>query len=84
MASNLTTLHYLDLSYNDLTVIPIVTHTLPELKWLNLAHNPITAITNASFFGVMETLEYLDIRRLSLSVFEVRCVAQIFIRFSLV
>ncbi|CAD1476915.1 unnamed protein product [Heterotrigona itama] len=43
MASNLTSLHYLDLSANDLTVVPLITHTLPELKTFNLADNPITA-----------------------------------------
>jgi len=71
MSSNLTSLHYLDLSFNDLTVIPLITHTLPELKIFNLADNPITAITNTSFLGVADSLEELDIRKLSLSVFEV-------------
>ena len=72
MSSNLTSLHYLDLSYNDLTVVPLITHTLPELKTFNLANNPITAITNTSFLGVADSLEELDIRKLSLSSFEVR------------
>lgn len=71
MSSNLTSLHYLDLSFNDLTVVPLITHTLPELKIFNLADNPITAITNTSFLGLAESLEELDIRRLTLSVFEV-------------
>ncbi|XP_036140371.1 chaoptin isoform X2 [Monomorium pharaonis] len=70
MSSNLTSLHYLDLSFNDLTVVPLITHTLPELKIFNLADNPISAITNTSFLGVADSLEELDIRRLSLSVFE--------------
>ncbi|XP_012061414.1 PREDICTED: chaoptin [Atta cephalotes] len=70
MSSNLTSLHYLDLSYNDLTVVPLITHTLPELKTFNLANNPITAITNTSFLGVADSLEELDIRKLSLSSFE--------------
>ncbi|XP_018348156.1 PREDICTED: chaoptin isoform X1 [Trachymyrmex septentrionalis] len=70
MSSNLTSLHYLDLSYNDLTVVPLITHTLPELKTFNLANNPITAITNTSFLGVADSLEELDIRKLSLSIFE--------------
>ncbi|XP_012225901.1 chaoptin isoform X2 [Linepithema humile] len=70
MSSNLTSLHYLDLSYNDLTVVPLITHTLPELKIFNLADNPITAITNTSFLGVADSLEELDIRRLTLSIFE--------------
>ncbi|EZA58102.1 Chaoptin [Ooceraea biroi] len=70
MSSNLTSLHYLDLSFNDLTVVPLITHTLPELKIFNLADNPITAVTNTSFLGLVDTLEELDIRRLTLSVFE--------------
>ncbi|KAG5330446.1 CHAO protein, partial [Acromyrmex charruanus] len=70
MSSNLTSLHYLDLSHNDLTVVPLITHTLPELKTFNLANNPITAITNTSFLGVAVSLEELDIRKLSLSIFE--------------
>lgn len=71
MASNLTSLHYLDLSANDLTVVPLITHTLPELKTFNLADNPITAVTNTSFLGIADSLEELDIRRLSLLTFEV-------------
>lgn len=71
MSSNLTSLHYLDLSVNDLTVVPLITHSLPELKTFNLADNPITAITNTSFLGVADSLEELDIRRLTLSIFEV-------------
>ncbi|CAK9809946.1 chp [Anthophora quadrimaculata] len=70
MASNLTSLHYLDLSANDLTVVPLITHTLPELKTFNLADNPITAVSNTSFLGIADSLEELDIRRLSLSTFE--------------
>ncbi|XP_014471116.1 PREDICTED: chaoptin isoform X3 [Dinoponera quadriceps] len=70
MSSNLTSLHYLDLSFNDLTVVPLITHSLPELKTFNLADNPITAITNTSFLGVADSLEELDIRRLTLSLFE--------------
>ncbi|KZC10143.1 Chaoptin, partial [Dufourea novaeangliae] len=70
MASNLTSLHYLDLSANDLTVVPLITHTLPELKTFNLANNPITAVTNTSFLGIADSLEELDIRRLALSTFE--------------
>lgn len=81
MASNLTSLHYLDLSYNDLTVVPLITHTLPELKTFNLANNPITAITNTSFLGVADSLEELDIRWLSLSTFEVRFFFFLFFSF---
>lgn len=71
MASNLTSLHYLDLSANDLTVVPLITHTLPELKTFNIADNPITAVSNTSFLGIADSLEELDIRRLSLMTFEV-------------
>ncbi|XP_051160683.1 chaoptin isoform X1 [Leptopilina boulardi] len=70
MAANLTSLRYLDLSYNDLTVVPLITHALPELKSFNLAYNPITIITNTSFLGVADSLEELDIRGLTLSIFE--------------
>ncbi|KAG7188013.1 hypothetical protein KM043_017656 [Ampulex compressa] len=70
MSSNLTSLHHLDLSYNDLTVVPLITHTLPELKTFDLSDNPITAVSNTSFLGVADSLEELDIRRLSLSTFE--------------
>ncbi|XP_003424382.1 chaoptin isoform X2 [Nasonia vitripennis] len=70
MASNLTSLHLLDLSHNDLTVVPLITHALPNLRMFNIAYNPITIITNTSFLGIADTLELLDIRRLSLSTFE--------------
>lgn len=76
MASNLTSLHYLDLSANDLTVVPLITHTLSELKTFNLADNPITAVTNTSFLGIADSLEELDIRRLSLLTFEVSFLHQ--------
>lgn len=72
MSSNLTSLHYLDLSANDLTAVPLITHTLPELKTFSLADNPITVVSNTSFLGIADSLEELDIRRLSLSTFEVR------------
>lgn len=71
MASNLSSLHHLDLSHNDLTVVPLITHTLPELKTFDIGYNPITSISNTSFLGLADSLEELDIRRLSLSVFEV-------------
>ena len=78
MASNLTSLHYLDLSANDLTVVPLITHTLPELKTFNLADNPITAVSNTSFLGIADSLEELDIRRLSLTTFEASLTPQKF------
>ncbi|XP_012260603.2 chaoptin [Athalia rosae] len=70
MAANMTSLRYLDLSYNDLTAVPLITHTLPELRSLNLAGNPITTISNTSFLGLADSLEELEIRRLPLDVFE--------------
>lgn len=71
MSSNLSSLHNLDLSHNDLTVVPLITHTLPRLKRFNLGYNPITSITNTSFLGLAESLEELDIRHLMLNTFEV-------------
>ncbi|XP_066585681.1 chaoptin [Prorops nasuta] len=70
MSTNLTFLHYLDLSHNDLTVVPLITHTLPNLKSIDLSNNPITSITNTSFLGLAASLEELDIRRLSLTTLE--------------
>ncbi|XP_034949878.1 chaoptin [Chelonus insularis] len=70
LASNLSSLHHLDLSHNDLTVVPLITHTLLELKSFNLAYNPITSVTNTSFLGSADSLVELDIRRLPLSTFE--------------
>jgi Leucine-rich repeat (LRR) protein len=72
MASNLSSLHLLDLSHNDLTVVPLITHALPNLRIFNIAYNPITIITNTSFLGIADTLEQLDIRGLHLSTFEVK------------
>ncbi|XP_044018629.1 chaoptin-like [Aphidius gifuensis] len=70
LASNLSSLHELDLSHNDLTVVPLITHTLFELKKFNLAYNPITIITNTSFLGPADSLVELDIRKLPLIIFE--------------
>ncbi|XP_046624051.1 chaoptin [Neodiprion virginianus] len=70
MAANMTSLRHLDLSYNELSTVPLITHTLPELRSLNLAGNPITSITNTSFLGLADSLEELEIRRLPLDVFE--------------
>lgn len=48
-----------------------VTHSLPHLRWLSLARNPITTLTNTSLLGVALRLEYLDISGLRLNTFEV-------------
>ncbi|KAG7309738.1 hypothetical protein JYU34_004236 [Plutella xylostella] len=67
---NLTKLRKLDLSYNDLTTVPVATHTLNELRWLSLSGNPITALMNTSLYGVSPRLEYLDVTRLRIKIFE--------------
>lgn len=71
MASNMTSLRNLNLDYNDLTAVPIVTHSLTKLRHLSLAANPITVLTNTSLLGVAEHLEELDIRDFELNSFEV-------------
>ncbi|KAG6444973.1 hypothetical protein O3G_MSEX003696 [Manduca sexta] len=68
--ANLTRLRALDLSYNDLTTVPVATHSLTELRWLSLSGNPITALMNTSLYGVSPRLEYLDVTRLRLRIFE--------------
>lgn len=68
--ANLTRLRSLDLSYNDLTTVPIATHTLSELRWLSLSGNPISALMNTSLYGISPRLEYLDVTRLRLRIFE--------------
>lgn len=72
MAINMTNLQRLNLNDNDLTAVPIVTHSLPELRYLYLADNPITHMTNTSLLGVADDLVELDIRDISLFTFEVR------------
>lgn len=47
------------------------THTLTELRWLSLSGNPISALMNTSLFGISPRLEYLDVTRLRLRIFEV-------------
>ncbi|XP_037867501.1 chaoptin isoform X1 [Bombyx mori] len=68
--ANLTRLRVLDLSYNDLTTVPVATHSLTELRWLSLSGNPITALMNTSLYGISPRLEYLDVTRLRLRIFE--------------
>ncbi|CAG9138762.1 unnamed protein product, partial [Plutella xylostella] len=46
------------------------THTLNELRWLSLSGNPITALMNTSLYGVSPRLEYLDVTRLRIKIFE--------------
>lgn len=71
LAANLTSLRVLDLSENDLTAVPLITHSLPNLRSLSLAGNPITSLTNTSLLGAADTLEYLDIAHLQLTMIEV-------------
>lgn len=71
LAANLSCLRVLDLSENDLTAVPLITHSLPNLRSLSLAGNPITSLTNTSLLGAADTLEYLDIAHLQLTMIEV-------------
>ena len=71
LAANLSSLRLLDLSQNDLTTVPLITHSLPQLRSLFLAGNPITTLTNTSLLGAANTLEELDIAHFNLNVFEV-------------
>lgn len=70
-AANLSSLRIYDLSFNDLTTVPLITHSLPNLNYLSLAGNPITTLTNTSLLGAADTLEYLDISQLPLATIEV-------------
>ncbi|XP_053678654.1 chaoptin [Anopheles nili] len=70
LAANITSLRELDLSENDLTNVPLITHSLTNLKSLSLSGNPITSLFNTSFAGTYDTLEYLDISNLNINYFE--------------
>lgn len=76
MASNLTSLRHLDLSWNSLTQVPLVTHSLPRLSTLYIPHNHITALTNTSMLGGAERLRELDIRHLPLGYFEMGALSK--------
>lgn len=71
LAANMTSIRKLDLSFNDLVSVPLLVHSLPNLKSLSLAGNPITTLTNVSFIGAADTLEALDIGSLHLTSVEV-------------
>lgn len=70
LAENLTSLRKIDLSYNDLTMIPEMIKFLPDLRSLSLSGNPITTMTNATFHGVSVDLEELYLANLDLNEFE--------------
>ncbi|KAL3279502.1 hypothetical protein HHI36_017011, partial [Cryptolaemus montrouzieri] len=70
MATNLSSLCELNLSNNDLSSVPIVTHSLPELRYLSMADNPITTLSNTSLLGVADSLKELDIRDLDIRELE--------------
>lgn len=74
MAINMTNLQRLNLNDNDLTAVPIVTHSLPELRYLYIADNPISHMSNTSLLGVADDLIELDIRDIGVSTFEVKNV----------
>lgn len=78
LAANMTSLNSLDLSYNDLTNVPLLTHSLPKLRQLSLAGNPISSLTNTSLIGAAETLKHLDISNLQLNSFEVSVIFLVF------
>ncbi|XP_060524010.1 chaoptin isoform X2 [Cylas formicarius] len=70
MATNMTNLQKLYLDYNDLTSVPIVTHSLFELRYLSMVSNPVTYLSNTSLLGVADHLEELDIRNFDLNTLE--------------
>ncbi|KAL5285424.1 chp.2 family protein [Megaselia abdita] len=70
MATNMSNIRVLDISYNDLTNVPLMTQMLTRLEKLILSGNPITSLNNNSFEGVNENLEMLDISNLRLHYFE--------------
>jgi len=71
LAANLTSLRDLDVSHNDLTTVPLITHSLENLRSFSLAGNPISSLSNTSLLGIADTLEYLDIAHLELMSVEV-------------
>lgn len=114
LAYNLTSLRLLDVSGNDLTTVPSVIHSLPQLRYakkksnndnlkmetsiqllifiqfnaseflslslsfslfvfrsLSIAANPITALNNNTFGGILDKLDHLDISSLQLNLLEV-------------
>lgn len=89
LALNMSKLRKLDLSYNDLTHVPLMLNSLPQLRDVSIAFNPITSFNNQSLSGIAERLRELDYRGLPLTEFEVsQCslnttILQVFDYFSL-
>ena len=52
--------------------MPSAARSMPHLRYLELAANPITTLSSAIFQGAMEHLLELDIRHLTLNYFEVK------------
>lgn len=71
MAANLSSLRQLNLDFNDLSAVPVVTHSLTKLRKLSMSANPITALSNTSFLGVAQHLKELDITDFDLNILEV-------------
>lgn len=74
MAANISSLQRLNLNFNDLSAVPVVTHSLTQLRQLSMSANPITALSNTSLLGVADHLEELDITNFDLNILEVRMV----------
>lgn len=70
LAPNMSQLRVLDLSDNDLTNVPILTHSLTHLRWLSLAGNSIKTLTNSSFTRLSDDMAHLNIAQLDLHTFE--------------
>ncbi|XP_018322079.2 chaoptin [Agrilus planipennis] len=70
VASNLTSLRRLNLAHNDLTTVPLVTHSFKQITHLSLAGNPITVLSNTSLLGIGDHLEELDVREMELTTLE--------------
>ncbi|KAI4459845.1 antigen bsp putative-related [Holotrichia oblita] len=70
IAANISSLQRLNLNYNDLSAVPVVTHSLTQLRQLQMSANPITALSNTSLLGVADHLEELDITNFDLNILE--------------
>jgi len=67
-----TILFIINLHFLVVQAIPPAVRSMPHLRYLELAANPITTLSNAVFQGAMEHLQELDIRHLTLNYFEVK------------